>query len=190
MRSIDLSIPSIPSLSQKNLSPLDYNAKGLQRSSTKTGGPLCIYKEGVRRGRGGVRYPFNPSLDDNFVANIYFFLFFFPSIEAPLNRSPLLWLQRASRLRKEGKKRGGGRKEGRRVEWITRALIARGRTVGGRGRGEASSWGVCSFVVEDVWGIEAEIDQFSSVSPPSPLFFSLPRLLNGGNNDNRHGSNG
>lgn len=37
----------------------------------------------------------------------------FPRSKPPSTASPLLWLQRASRLRKEGKKRGGGRKEGR-----------------------------------------------------------------------------
>ena len=149
MRSIDLSIPSIPSLSQKNLSPLDYNAKGLQRSSTKTGGSALHLQRGGKEGEGrGI-----PLIRASMIISSRIYISFFssfPRSKPPSTAPPLLWLQRASRLRKERKKRGGGRKEGRRVEWITRALIARGRTVGGRGRGEASSWGVCSFVVEDV----------------------------------------
>lgn len=73
-----------------------------------------------------MRHPFNSSLDDNFVANIYFFLFFFPSIEAPLNRPPPPLVatrisfeerKKEKRGRKEGRKKGGMDNEGVNRAW-------------------------------------------------------------------------
>lgn len=148
MRSIDLSTPSIPSLSQKNLSSLPPRLKRerFTKIEHENRGSALHLQRGGKEGEGrGI-----PLIRASMIISSRIYISFFSSFPRSKPPSTLLWLQRASRLRKERKKRGGGRKEGRRVEWITRALIARGRTVGGRGRGEASSWGVCSFVVEDV----------------------------------------
>lgn len=124
MRSIDLSTPSIPSLSQKNLSPLDYNAKGLQRSSTKTGGPLCIYKEGGKKGEGrGI-----PLIRASMIISSRIYISFFssfPRSKPPSTAPPPLVATRISfekrrkekRGRKEGRKKGGMDNEGVNRAW-------------------------------------------------------------------------
>lgn len=114
MRSIDLSTPSIPSLSQKNLSPLDYNAKGLQRSSTKTGGSALHLQRGGKEGEGrGI-----PLIRASMIISSRIYISFFssfPRSKPPSTAPPPLVATRISfeKRRKEKRGRKEGRKKGR-----------------------------------------------------------------------------